>query len=728
MRLIALLCFFGFSAFSAPNPAVLFDVSQPAVGPFPSNAFTVANSQQNTGLQVNLPAPSACAANPALTDCVLTQQLNQLDGFNVNARITVCFSASINPATLSSGIRFIPLDNAGPAVLINQVFFDTFSNCASAKPDHVLNQDSRYLLAVTESVQDADGKSAKEDTAFKQCLNDKKNAYCQTLAQAVSQYDASPNTGKHIVGGSVFTTLSATDWLESARSAVNSPLMLRGVLPAGLVSTFSLSSVKSITWLPQGGSFSSQDIPLGALKGVDRISFGLFLSPNYLALSGAQAGTIPITPTKSSIALPTAILPVSYHVFLPPASKTPAGGFPVIIFGHGLSDNQFGASTFLASTFAQQGFATLALEITGHGYGPFSLVNVNTQYGPNYLTTPGRGVQIQSGQPIGPSDGCIIPGPIATRDCGRQTAVDLFALVKAIRDTNGLGLNLNPSQIYYVGQSFGSFYGTLFHAVEPNVSAATLNVGGTTMIDVARLSLTGRPLGIGYLGGHNPSLLNVPPDPSEPYFHDLFNDNYPYRDQITANTSVKGASPIQAAFEVADWLDVVGDPGAYAPHLKTAPLSGVPAKSTLFQFGLGDLEVPNPTEAALVRAADAQASAWVFRFDMALQSLPPATAQGLAGVSMPGLGGLPILPHRFVANPTLFGADPTVPTAVSAAESSVAVAAQQQITNFFASNGQQISDPNQYLTAPYSPASQLFNPFPPLDGVLNQLNFIQIPK
>ena len=59
--------------------------------------------------------------------------------------------------------------------------------------------------------------------------------------------------------------------------------------------------------------------------------------------------------------------------------------------------------------------------------------------------------------------------------CARQTAVDLFTLVHAIQSTQGLGLNLDPSRIYYAGQSFGSFYGTLFEAVEPNVSAAVLN-------------------------------------------------------------------------------------------------------------------------------------------------------------------------------------------------------------------------------------------------------------
>ncbi len=96
-----------------------------------------------------------------------------------------------------------------------------------------------------------------------------------------------------------------------------------------------------------------------------------------------------------------------------------------------------------------------------------------------------------------------------------------------------------------------------------------------------------------------------------------FNDNYVFRDSPPVVNNVPGAMAIQAAFEAADWLGMLGDPLSYAPHLQVSPLAGVPAKSTLFQFGLGDLEVPNPTESAVIRAANAQPTGWYFRFDEA---------------------------------------------------------------------------------------------------------------
>ncbi len=169
----------------------------------------------------------------------------------------------------------------------------------------------------------------------------------------------------------------------------------------------------------------------------------------------------------------------------------------------------------------------------------------------------------------------------------------------------------------------------------------------------------------------------------------------------------------QAAFEAADWIGMVGDPLAFAPHLTTSPLTGVPAKNVLFQFGLGDLEVPNPTESAVVRAANAQASTSFLQFDVAASKRP-----ALLGVADPAFGTLPILPHRVLSNPTIF-------TDGNEAEKSLALAEQQQTADYFSSNGTRISDPDVYLTAPFSPKDNLF-----VNGsavvLPDELNYLQI--
>ena len=614
-------------------------------------------------------------------------------------------------------------NGSGGLIQINQVIYDPVGICAYAKPDHVLAEDTRYLLLVNDSLKDADGKKVKAEKVFSDCLKEKTaTPYCSALSDVVDRVNGKGSD--KLLAASLFTTLSATDWLEKARRIADAGPAV--ALPAGLVSVFSLNDVSSITYVPQDktGRNTTLDIPKSALAGVESIAFGLYLSPNFTNISGVAAGTINVSPTNGPISgpvpipgldflLPPGYVPISYHVFLPPASQKPAGGFPVAIYGHGLGDTQFGAPTFIASTLAKQGIATLAIEIPGHGFGPLSYVTVVNQNGSHVVSTPGRGVQLTSGAPYGPTDGCILPGPQAVRDCARQTAVDLSALVHTIQGTQGLGVGLNPAQISYIGQSFGGTYGTLFHAVEPAVGRAVLNGAGGPSVDISRLAISGRPLGGLYLATNNPPLPNVSQAPNQLYFHDLFqgpipfNDNYVLRDVPVRVNTIPGALPIQAAFEVAEWLGMLGDPLAYAPHLKTSPLAGVSAKATLFQFGFGDLEVPNPTESAVVRAADGRDTTWFFHFELAA-----SLHTELAGVMEPG-NPLPLLPHRYLSNPTIFG----VP-----AEQSVALATQMQAGKFLL--GDPNLDPNSLLTGPFA-GVPLFEKSPVLP---EQLNFIQIPK
>lgn len=675
---------------------VLYNPVSSAVGPFPSNALTVPDSTQKTGLRVSLTADfSSCDPGSSPSVCGSTSLLNQLDGFSVNPRMMVCFSGAVDTATLKSGITIIPL-SAGVSIGINQIFYDQNSNCAFAKPNQVLNQQSQYVLLVSDSVQ-AGGAPVAADLNFKNCLQSTAGDYCTALGAAVQQ--ATGGNSSHVVAASLFTTMTATGWLEQARQYVDAhqPAVW---LPAGVPSSFNLSGIRDMTWIPQGNSsVPPQPIPLSVLSGVGKVAFGLYLSPNFLNPSN---GTIAAASTNAPIGgpVPTLTAPlgyaaVSYHAFLP-SSPAPPSGYPVVIYGHGMGDDQFGAPTFIASKLAQNGFATLAIEITGHGYGPLSTVRVTDNLGlPHVLLTPGRGIVIPGNTQIGATDGCIVPGPLAVRDCARQTAVDLFALVRTIQQTNGLGLNLDPKRIYYVGQSFGSNYGTLVQAVEPGITAAVLNGDGGTLVDVARLSITGRPIAIAYLASVNPALLNLGTD---------FNDNYVFRDQPPVVNAVDGAPAIQAAFEAADWLGMPGDPLAYAPHLKTSLLAGVPAKSTLIQYGYGDLEMPNPTESALIRAAGLQDSSWFLHFETAV-GLDPS----LLGIT----GGLPfpILPHRVLSNQTIFDYP---------AETSLALAEQQQAAAFFASNGASNPDPNQYLAGEFAGV----NLFEILKTLPESLNFL----
>src|SRR3989442_4368085 len=140
---------------------VRFDLSSPASSPasspFPSDRFTVDDHDQNTGVRVKLPK-SDCAVRPS--DCADIDVINTLDGFNLQPRLSIPFSAPIEVSTVSSSTVFlVRLDHGhgGERVGINQVVWDPATNTLHAESDEFLDQHTRYLLVVTDGVRDADG-------------------------------------------------------------------------------------------------------------------------------------------------------------------------------------------------------------------------------------------------------------------------------------------------------------------------------------------------------------------------------------------------------------------------------------------------------------------------------------------------------------------------------------------------------------------------------------------
>jgi len=125
---------------------------------------------------------------------------------------------------------------------------------------------------------------------------------------------------------------------------------------------------------------------------------------------------------------------------------------------------------------------------------------------------------------------------------------------------------------------------------------------------------------------------------------------------------------IQEFIDNMEWVDQSGTQVAYAPHLRQSPLSGVEPKFVLIQFAKGDPQVPNPAASALLRAGDLADRATYFRNDLFL-------------AANPGFKD----PHNF-----LF----PQPTGVLPAVTAIALAAQEQVAVFLASDGAVIIDPD----------------------------------
>lgn len=671
--LTLLVCFVLFTgALLADDVIVNFDPSTPSVGPFPTDYLTTPNPAQKTGLSVHLPMPD-CTAQPS--GCTEVSLLNELDGFHLQPRIRVNFSGAVDPTTLKPGIVFVWLDNltndevgqgpSGQISAINQVIYDSATNTAYAKPNDVFDQHRRYALVVTDAVLDAAGNPVAADPNFTNCIQSAPNNYCNGLRQVVRKLGTAALPG-NIVAASVFTTMSATAWLEKARDLLpQAPLGYQPQPPS-----VKAAGITSITLKAQVGTnpatFQNLTLqtPKGTLDGVDRIVFGTYQSPNFL-----NAGQyIPTTPTATALTLPSTTTTIQFHAYIP-SSPMPPGGYPVMIFGHGFESNGFATPTLVASTFAKAGFAILAINAVGHGYGPQTVIEL-AQQGGVVADFPGsgRGIDMNGDGQIDPAEGCFLawPYPVEVRDCMRQTVVDLMQLVSLVRG----GVAIEPSgdlkfdggKIYYAGGSLGSMYGTMLLSLDSRVRAAAFSVGGGSIVEInyfapVYASFTRQLVG----GAHTPSFLNAGAD---------FNANYVLRNQPPKVNTVAGAIEIQNMFGDLEWLQAPGDSLSYAPHVSLTPLSSMHAKPALFLYDVGDQSVPNPVQSALIRAAGMFSSSTLYRADLA------------GPVAVLVCCRLPADSHGFLA-------DNSNPAALIISKS-----AQQEAVGFLASDGQTIPDAN----------------------------------
>ena len=65
-----------------------------------------------------------------------------------------------------------------------------------------------------------------------------------------------------------------------------------------------------------------------------------------------------------------------YFTLYLPSGPTPAGGWPVAIFGHPNGAYKEDPSLSVAGSMAARGIATLAINAVGHGFGPLGTLTV----------------------------------------------------------------------------------------------------------------------------------------------------------------------------------------------------------------------------------------------------------------------------------------------------------------------------------------------------------------
>jgi hypothetical protein len=552
--------------FSLDSPVTLDSLAH---APFPSDWYTVPDDTQNTGRRVSLPGPD-CGTN--ISDCEDLAFINELDGFNLQPRLSIPFSDPIEPISVTSETIFLvslgstlPDPNGMPCcarVGIDQVVWDTLTNTLHVESDELLDQHTRYVLVVTKDVRDAAGQEIKAAKEFLHFVDDdvtestgdpNLDTYRTVLRGALMELDTHRIIPRgQVVAASVFTTQSATAVLEKIRhqihNATPAPADFRLLGPNTAPTVFNLNDVQLIKWTRQTKedpnapmAFVPANINSPFPANVASIAFGKYLSPDYefhaaKTMIGVPSEYIPPVGTRSGTPLALGTNEIYFNVFLPsvtPDRPKPVSGWPVAIVAPGMGGSKDGRAGMggagdllpLVDTLSEHGVASIAINAVGHGFGPESTLTVVPKVGfgnPVTFRTGGRSIDQDGNGMIQGFEGIVTTSEnrrVAKYAVGlysdgfRQTAADLMQLVRVIEvgmDVDGDGQpDLDASHIYYFGTSLGGGYGTVFVTVEPDVRVAAFSTPVTPAV-VAPLSVAQRDTLGAVLAARTPSLLNAP--------------------------------------------------------------------------------------------------------------------------------------------------------------------------------------------------------------------------
>ena len=634
----------------------------PATGqlPYPTDLY-FAGSLDGA---LNIQPPNALWPNQAF--------LNNLDGYSTTAVIRETFSTPLNPATLTPatviivpvvtsnttkatvGVLGAPLTlgtdfsaalatdtGVGPTILeITPLHPLMPSTCISGGQFLGANckTGTGYLVFLTNGIKDVSGNAAAPDTAYatvKAALaaggptcpgitDPTLNGICQltgahlaiaaALAQQIPALAGSLNPANIVLSFS-FTTESTTDTLELL-SATTKPTTIK-------------ANPTPIT--------TAQVNP--ALPGHANIYVGVLTIPYYLSKSAPltawwQAPPFPLDMASTKVTrynplpVPTQNLLIPVLITVPNAASAgggtpPAGGWPVLIFQHGITRNRedmFG----VADSFADAGFVVAAIDIPLHGItnqmDPFYASAANPLYAGLGLPATGSiertfDLALIAPPAIDPSGSHAInlTSPLTNRDGLRESAIDLVTFARTLPSLSlGAAGTISATGIHYLGHSLGAIEGTVFLGVATaaDVSTGTLANPGGVLSNILTTSPSFAPT-------VNAGLAAQGVVAGTTLYNQFFRD---YQTIIDAGDPVNYVALATAQHPI-HVLQVVGatpSPGGCGP---AAPL------------GCPDQVVPNSTTAALITASaygPAGAAGTLMRIK-APTTAPPVAVLGPAG-------------------------------------------------------------------------------------------------
>lgn len=523
-----------------PPAMALFDRDpQSGLNPFPTDRLLVDGHVLITAQYLSADVPPDAKYDMLRAYLAHSaEQLSRLDGFSTFAPVRVKFDreATVGAGENPAGVYLFPCDRdrmEQVRVTAAAVTPEESGDFAiEIQPVLPLAPRQCYFFALTNRIRDAAGLPVARAPEFAAALDGDiptLAAWSEKVADGLALLENAGVDDGDVVVIDYFTTQPIVDDMLSITRLLdevlpppqpvfeNSPVpgLETGIFPAGS---------------PQFASYTTAD-------NLAAVAVGSFAAYDFRA--GRQSG---FDPDRVSGAVAPGINHIDFYMTIPKAPPPP-GGYPVVIFGHGLGGSGAELPRF-GGLFGDAPIVLIGISALEHGRRGSVAAFFN------------------------------FTDSFATREHFRQSVVDMMQLRRMVKHATVPPFDrVNHDDIRYMGVSLGGIMGTLFLGYEPGVRVGVLSVPGGGLPRIINSNEIGdllKPL----LG------LTAGVSLDDPYFPAL----------------------LHRFFHIAQWAVDAGDPINVAPYMLGGGLPGVPPKLVLMHEGVIDDIIPNVTTDDLARA------------------------------------------------------------------------------------------------------------------------------
>lgn len=480
-----------------------------------------------TSLDGTLNTPNSDGLDPV-------DSINSLDGWSTVAHLDIAFFRALDPASLSVGsagsVRVFEVAVApnlapigGPVAAVISELDDTVVDVEVAVTDALsrtlrliptapLNPESSYMVLVTDGVTDSEGVPAQRSLEFELLVGDTIDPsdpdvgalapvqpFIQSMLGAAVGFDGTLDPDS-VVLALTFTTQT----VRESKDAMNSIAQGDEATVIAELDASPAVTVDDTTPDPNGtasfGAFAFVG-DTGTLAGSPAnfadVYQGSMTLPYYLdapasandptaliarmqaryervTLDGSEDVERNLTALnrlpqiKSSQTIPVIITEPNANTAL----TKPVGGWPVVMFQHGVGGNRT-LVLGIADALAAAGFASVSVDLPLHGLDAANPLSVGFAYD-GTLSERTFGVDVLIADSLPGSDGTVDASGASyinftslqtSRDNIRQSTGDLMAVINTLAtlDFDGaVDVDVDVTQVHFIGHSLGGIVGTVF--------------------------------------------------------------------------------------------------------------------------------------------------------------------------------------------------------------------------------------------------------------------------